>query len=88
MIDSTVTQYELPVGLSATQLASAMGARVIAIDVDPTRLARSAGFGSEVRINAATDNVVDAIYSSTGGAVSNAPWTVPAWKARGHRRFA
>src|SRR5260370_26964508 len=33
-----------PVGLSATQLAAAMGARVIAIDMSPERLARPPEF--------------------------------------------
>lgn len=56
-----------PVGLSGTQLAAAMGARVIAIDVNTTRLERSAGFGADVRIDAAKDDVVAAILHETGG---------------------
>ena len=35
-----------PVGLSATQLAAAMGARVIALDVSPERLDRAKEFGA------------------------------------------
>ena len=35
-----------PVGLSATQLAAAMGARVIALDVSPERLERARAFGA------------------------------------------
>jgi D-arabinose 1-dehydrogenase-like Zn-dependent alcohol dehydrogenase len=44
-----------PVGLSATQLAAAMGARVIALDVSPERLARAKEFGA-----AATDGAPSA----------------------------
>src|SRR5215470_13181169 len=40
-----------PVGLSATQLANAMGARVIALDVGPERLARAKEFGAHETIN-------------------------------------
>src|SRR5258708_16445704 len=35
-----------PVGLSATQLANAMGARVIALDIGAERLARAQAFGA------------------------------------------
>jgi D-arabinose 1-dehydrogenase-like Zn-dependent alcohol dehydrogenase len=40
-----------PVGLSATQLAVAMGARVIALDVSTERLARAKEFGAEAIID-------------------------------------
>ncbi|MBU0724010.1 MAG: zinc-binding dehydrogenase [Alphaproteobacteria bacterium] len=40
-----------PVGLSATQLAVAMGARVIALDTSPERLARATEFGADTVIN-------------------------------------
>ena len=57
-----------PVGLSATQLAVAMGARVIALDVSPERLAMAEAFGAEVAINAKTNNdVVGAIRELTHG---------------------
>src|SRR5205823_12629856 len=57
-----------PVGLSATQLAAAMGARVIALDVSPERLAMAREFGAEVTINAKTNNdVVGAIRELTHG---------------------
>src|SRR3954463_6424656 len=57
-----------PVGLSATQLAVAMGARVIALDVSPERLAMAKEFGAEVTINAKTNNdVVGAIRELTHG---------------------
>ena len=57
-----------PVGLSATQLAAAMGARVIALDVSPERLARAKEFGAAETINpSTTDDVVGAIKTLTQG---------------------
>ena len=57
-----------PVGLSATQLAAAMGARVIALDVSPERLARAKEFGAAETINpSTTDDVVGAIKALTQG---------------------
>lgn len=57
-----------PVGLSATQLASAMGARVIALDVSEERLARAKEFGADVLINPSTaGDVVGAIREATHG---------------------
>ena len=47
-----------PVGLSATQLAAHMGARVIALDVSPQRLARAKEFGADALINPALDDAV------------------------------
>src|SRR5579863_9912705 len=57
-----------PVGLSATQLAAAMGARVAALDVSTERLARAKEFGADVLINPATDDPVKAIKALTRGA--------------------
>ncbi|HTO49020.1 MAG TPA: zinc-binding dehydrogenase [Burkholderiales bacterium] len=57
-----------PVGLSATQLAAAMGARVIALDVSDERLARAKELGAEVLINPkTTPEVVPAIKDLTHG---------------------
>ena len=57
-----------PVGLSATQLAAAMGARVIALDVSDQRLARAKEFGADVLINPKqTEDVVQAIKDATHG---------------------
>ncbi len=57
-----------PVGLSATQLASSMGARVIALDVSDQRLNRAKEFGADVLINPkTTENVVQAIKDATQG---------------------
>ena len=57
-----------PVGLSATQLATSLGARVIALDTSQERLQRARELGAEVLIDpAATDNVVAAIKDCTHG---------------------
>jgi len=57
-----------PVGLSATQLASAMGARVIALDISPERLARAGEFGAEATVNPASNDPVAAVKELTHGA--------------------
>lgn len=54
-------------GLSATQLAAAMGARVIALDVSPERLARAKAFGASEVINPQGTDVVAAIRQLTQG---------------------
>src|SRR3989442_15409712 len=50
-----------PVGLSATMLGRAMGARVIAIDVAPERLALAREFGAEAAVNAREADPVAAL---------------------------
>ena len=57
-----------PVGLAATQLASAMGARVIALDISEPRLARSCDVGAWETLNpSAVILVADAVRDLTGG---------------------
>ena len=56
-----------PVGLSATQLATAMGARVIALDISPERLEMATMFGAAEIINASSDDSVSAIRELTHG---------------------
>ncbi len=56
-----------PVGLSATQLAKAMGARVLALDVEPARLARAGEFGADTTIDPAADDPVAALKELTHG---------------------
>lgn len=56
-----------PVGLSATQLAAAMGARVIALDVSHERLARASEFGADAVVNPAETDAVAAIRELTHG---------------------
>ncbi len=56
-----------PVGLSGTQLAAAMGARVIALDISEERLARARAFGAAEVVNPAKDDAVAAIRQLTHG---------------------
>jgi threonine dehydrogenase-like Zn-dependent dehydrogenase len=56
-----------PVGLSATMLGRAMGARVIAVDVAPERLALARDFGAEAVINAKDTDPVAALRELTHG---------------------
>jgi len=56
-----------PVGLSATQLAVAMGARVIAADPSPERLARATEFGADAVIDPGSNDPVAAIKELTHG---------------------
>ena len=56
-----------PVGLSATQLAVAMGARVIALDVSPERSRMAKDFGADEVIDARSNNPVEAIRELTHG---------------------
>ncbi len=57
-----------PVGLAATQLASAMGARVIALDISQPRLDRSRAFGASATINPTeVGSVADAVRDVNGG---------------------
>ena len=67
--DQTIAVFgQGPVGLSATQLAAALGARVIALDISEERLARAKEFGAEILINPKTvENVVSAIRDATHG---------------------
>ena len=56
-----------PVGLSATQLAAAMGARVIALDVSPARAERAREFGAHEVVDSRANNPVEAIRELTHG---------------------
>jgi len=56
-----------PVGLSATQLAAAMGARVIAVDIGRERLSRAKEFGADATVDPGADDVVGAIKDLTHG---------------------
>jgi len=56
-----------PVGLSATQLAKHMGARVIALDTSPERLELAKIFGADMVINPAKDDPVKALKELTRG---------------------
>ena len=56
-----------PVGLSATMLGRAMGARVIAVDVSPERLALARELGAEHTLDPRQTDPVRAIHDLTGG---------------------
>jgi threonine dehydrogenase-like Zn-dependent dehydrogenase len=56
-----------PVGLSATLLAKAQGVRVIALDVDRSRLETARGFGADFVVNPLERPAPDAIREFTGG---------------------
>jgi len=57
-----------PIGCFAVGIARAAGAaKVIASDVNPTRLALAKKMGAHVLINAATDDVVRTVLAETGG---------------------
>jgi D-arabinose 1-dehydrogenase-like Zn-dependent alcohol dehydrogenase len=55
------------VGLSAVQIAAAMGANVIAVDVSDEKLAAAKGEGAAHTINASKDEPIGAIMGLTGG---------------------
>lgn len=66
--DETIAIFgQGPVGLSATQLAKAMGARVIALDVSEERLELAQGFGADEMIDPRSNDVVSAIRHLTQG---------------------
>ncbi|MGI4799587.1 MAG: zinc-dependent alcohol dehydrogenase family protein [Janthinobacterium lividum] len=65
--DTLVIVGQGPVGLSATLLASTMGARVIALDIEAHRLARATQFGAAHVINPKDGNPVEAILALTKG---------------------
>jgi threonine dehydrogenase-like Zn-dependent dehydrogenase len=56
-----------PVGLSATQLAHAMGARVIALDISPERRQLAAELGADVTLDPMNGDPVAAIRELTHG---------------------
>src|SRR5713101_6356371 len=56
-----------PVGLSATVLGRAMGARVIAVDISPDRLKLAKDFGADEIVNSKETDPVKAIHELTHG---------------------
>lgn len=57
------------VGLSAVMIGLAMGARVVAIDIDRRSLDMAGGIGAEVLVDATATSPVSAIMEATGGGV-------------------
>jgi threonine dehydrogenase-like Zn-dependent dehydrogenase len=56
-----------PVGLAGTQFAKAMGARVIALDVNPQRLRRAKEFGADEVVDPGSNDPVAAVKDLTHG---------------------
>lgn len=64
--DETVAIFgQGPVGLSCTMLAKAFGARVIAVDVEPSRLEMATKFGADHTVDARLQDPVTAIRDLT-----------------------
>lgn len=55
------------IGLSALLIGKALGARVVAVDVVPERLAHARSLGAEAAINAAEGDTAARIIEATGG---------------------
>ncbi|HET8577328.1 MAG TPA: zinc-binding dehydrogenase [Methylomirabilota bacterium] len=65
--DTLVVFGQGPVGLSATMLGSAMGARVIAVDINDERLALAKELGADALINSKDSDPVAAVKQLTRG---------------------
>jgi threonine dehydrogenase-like Zn-dependent dehydrogenase len=65
--DTLVVFGQGPVGLSATMLGHAMGARVIAVDIVPERLTLARELGAAEVINAKDTDAVKAVHDLTHG---------------------
>jgi alcohol dehydrogenase len=55
------------VGLSAVIVAAAAGARVVAVDIDPAKLALAVELGAEATVDARDGDAAAAVRDSTGG---------------------
>ena len=65
--DTLVVFGQGPVGLSATMLGKAMGARVIAVDLSPERRALGTEFGADVVLDPKEVDPVEAVRALTHG---------------------
>jgi D-arabinose 1-dehydrogenase-like Zn-dependent alcohol dehydrogenase len=66
--DETIAIFgQGPVGLSASQLAHAMGARVIALDLSPERRQLAADMGADITLDPRAGDPVEAILQLTQG---------------------
>lgn len=63
-----------PVGLAVTQFATAMGGRVIALDVNPDRLREAREFGADTVVDTSKVDALEAVLEYTGG--KGAPYVV------------
>ena len=67
----TVVIGQGPVGLSATMFAAAMGATVIAVDVDSRRLTNSTRFGADVVVNSREQSLLEVVSAHTDGRLAD-----------------
>ncbi len=58
------------VGLSAVDVATAVGARVVAVDVEPEKLRRATDLGAEATVDATEESVPEAVRALTDGGAS------------------
>ena len=78
-----------PIGCFAVGIARAAGAaKVIASDVNPTRLALAARMGAHVTINATRDDVVRTVIAETGGEGADVVCEMSGVPAALHQAFA
>ena len=81
--DTIVIFGQGPVGLSATRLATAMGARVIATDIAPHRVDLARTFSADAVVNAAeVSSVRDAVRELTRGRGATKAWRPPVRPSR------
>ena len=66
-VDTLAVFGQGPVGLSATMLGAAMGARVIAVDISPERLKLAREFGADAVINSKETDPIVALKQLTHG---------------------
>ena len=66
MADYVTVVGQGPIGIVMTQLAKLKGCRVIAVDVQEHRLELSEKYGADVCVNAAQEDVVEAVRRVTG----------------------
>ena len=71
-----------PVGLAGTQFAKAMGARVIALDINPQRLQRAKDFGADEVVDPGSNDPVAAIKDLTHGRYADCRWIPRATRRR------
>jgi threonine dehydrogenase-like Zn-dependent dehydrogenase len=71
-VDTLAVFGQGPVGLSATMLGAAMGARVIAVDISPERLKLARDFGADAVINSRETDPIAALKQLTHGEGVNA----------------
>jgi alcohol dehydrogenase len=57
------------VGLAATMVATSIGARVVAVDIDPEKLALARELGAEVALDARDGDAAAAVLEATAGGV-------------------